>query len=232
MSKLRRLTCDFAVRQGRSQRSLTSLCRAVRLRLFIGRGNHSQCRSEPFNRTIAAAQKRMAFARAWRPRTAAWCLSAGAPRVASSSRRRITEPLVSSLNAPAKVREVLPKRRRLRARPEFQKVYAEGQRYDGRLMAAFLRVNESADHRLGVTASTKAIGKSVDRTRARRLLREVFRRSAAEINSLERKYDWVLNAKRPLLVTNEELRFREFRSIIEQVAREERQVENRGASQL
>ena len=164
----------------------------------------------------------MAFARVWRPRTAASCSSAGAPRAASGSRRRTTEPLVSSLNAPAKVSEVLPKRRRLRARPEFQKAYAEGQRYDGRLMAAFLRVNELAEHRLGVTASTKAVGKSVDRTRARRLLREVFRRSAAEMNSLERKYDWVLNAKRSLLAANEELRFREFRNIIARVAQDER----------
>jgi len=89
-------------------------------------------------------------------------------------------------------------------------------------MAAFLRVNELAEHRLGVTASTKAVGKSVDRTRARRLLREVFRRSAAEMNSLERKYDWVLNAKRSLLAANEELRFREFRNIIARVAQDER----------
>src|SRR5881409_1532746 len=77
------------------------------------------------------------------------------------------------------------KRRRLRARPEFQKAYGEGQRYDGRLMAAFLRVNELGEHRLGVTASTRAIGKSVDRTRARRLLRELFRRSAGDLNRLK-----------------------------------------------
>ena len=125
---------------------------------------------------------------------------------------------------------MLPKRRRLRARAEFQKVYAEGQRYDGRLMAAFLRVNELAEHRLGVTASTKAIGKSVERTRARRLLREIFRRSAREMNSLERKYDWVLNAKRPLLAANEELRFREFRRIIDQAAKAERETGKRGTS--
>ena len=120
---------------------------------------------------------------------------------------------------------MLPKRRRLRARPQFQKAYAEGQRYDGRLMAAFLRVNESGEHRLGVTASTRAIGKSVDRTRARRLLREVFRRSAGELNNLKQNYDWVLNAKRSLLVSDEEHRFREFRKIIAQVA----QTEQRGS---
>ena len=89
-------------------------------------------------------------------------------------------------------------------------------------MAAFLRANDLADHRLGLTASTKAIGKSVDRNRARRLLREIFRRSGGELAGLKKRYDWVINAKRSLLSANEELRFREFRRIVEQVGRDER----------
>ena len=125
-------------------------------------------------------------------------------------------------SAPVKVSEALPKRRRLRARAEFQKVYAEGQRYNGRLLAAFLRRNEVAEHRLGVTASTKAIGNSVERNRAKRLLREVFRRSAVELMALGQTYDWVLNAKRSLLDSDEEHRFREFRKIIAQVTQAER----------
>jgi len=124
---------------------------------------------------------------------------------------------------PGKQSEALPKRCRISARAEFQKVYAEGQRYDGRLMAAFLRKNEFGHHRLGLTASTKAVGKAVDRNRARRLLREVFRRSGDELGGLRRRYDWVINAKRALLNSNEELRFREFRKIVGQVARQERE---------
>ena len=116
----------------------------------------------------------------------------------------------------------LPKRRRLHARAEFQIVYAEGQRYDGRLLAAFLRKNDLREHRLGVTASTKAVGKSVDRNRARRLLRELFRRSAAEMEELQQEYDWVLNAKRSLLASDESARFREFHRIVAQVAQAER----------
>ena len=123
---------------------------------------------------------------------------------------------------PGKAREALPKRCHLRARGEFQKAYAEGQRYDGRLMAAFLRKNEFEYHRLGLTASSKAVGKSVDRNRARRLLREVFRRSAVELSGLNQRYDWVINAKRALLKSNEELRFAEFRRIVEQVGRAEK----------
>jgi ribonuclease P protein component len=88
--------------------------------------------------------------------------------------------VLSSNLTPRVARQTLPKQSRLSARAEFQKIYALGQRYDGRLMAAFLRKNDLPVHRLGVTASTKAIGKSVDRNRARRLLREVFRRSRSE----------------------------------------------------
>ena len=116
----------------------------------------------------------------------------------------------------------MPKRRRLRARADFQKVYTEGQRYNGRLLAAFLRKNELSEHRLGVTASTKAIGKSVDRNRTKRLLRELFRRSTADLKGLQQTYDWVLNAKRSLLDSDEEHRFREFRKTIAQVARDEK----------
>ena len=129
---------------------------------------------------------------------------------------------MSSNLTPRVARQTLPKQSRLSARAEFQKIYALGQRYDGRLMAAFLRKNDLPVHRLGVTASTKAIGKSVDRNRARRLLREVFRRSRSDLDALSHQYDWVINAKRSLLSSNEELRFREFRRIIEQVARDER----------
>jgi len=154
---------------------------------------------------------------------AAWCSNAAAPKAASGSLRRITKLLVATFNdAPAKVSQALPKRRRLRARAEFQKVYAEGQRFDGRLLAAFLRRNDLAEQRVGVTASSKAIGQSTDRNRAKRLLRELFRRSASDLSNLQQYYDWVLNAKRALLDSDEELRFREFRRIIEQVAQAER----------
>jgi ribonuclease P protein component len=124
--------------------------------------------------------------------------------------------------APVRISQALPKRRRLHARAEFQKVYAEGQRYDGRLLAAFLRKNDLSEHRLGVTASTKAVGKSVDRNRAKRLLRELFRRSAGELEGLKQDYDWILNAKRSLLASDEGARFSEFRNIVAQVARAER----------
>jgi hypothetical protein len=45
-----------------------------------------------------------------------------------------------------------------------------------------------------------------------------------ELEGLQQAYDWVLNAKRSLLVSDEGARFREFRNIIAQVAQAERRV--------
>ena len=65
---------------------------------------------------------------------------------------------------------------RIRRRPEFERVYNEGTRVHGRFMTVFVLPNGSAAARLGV-AATRKIGSSVDRNRAKRLAREVFRRN-------------------------------------------------------
>src|SRR5206468_8251476 len=157
------------------------------------------CLSGPFNRTIAAAPRRTDFARAWPQKMAGRCSNAAAPKAVSGSRRRITKLLVATFNdAPAKTSQALPKRRRLRARAEFQKVYAEGQRFDGRLLAAFLRRNDLGEHRVGITASSKAIGKSNQRNRAKRLPRERFRRSAAELGPRSEEHTSELQSRSDL----------------------------------
>ena len=58
---------------------------------------------------------------------------------------------------------------------EFQHVYRNGKRYEGVFISAFVIENQELNHRLGVTASKKALGKAVQRNRAKRLLRETFR---------------------------------------------------------
>jgi ribonuclease P protein component len=69
----------------------------------------------------------------------------------------------------------LPATERIRRRPEFQRVYDTGARAHGRFMTVFTVANGTPSARLGV-AATRKIGSAVDRNRAKRLARELFRR--------------------------------------------------------
>jgi ribonuclease P protein component len=87
-------------------------------------------------------------------------------------------------------------RKYLRDTSEFQHVYRNGKRYEGVFITAFVIENKEANHRLGVTASKKALGKAVQRNRAKRLLRETFRSNEPFLRELARTYDWVLRRQR------------------------------------
>jgi ribonuclease P protein component len=65
---------------------------------------------------------------------------------------------------------------RIRRRSEFQQVYDHGIRVNGRFSLIFFLANERKNGRLGI-AATKKIGGAVVRNRAKRLIREVFRRN-------------------------------------------------------
>ncbi|GAB4371909.1 MAG: ribonuclease P protein component [Acidobacteriota bacterium] len=84
-----------------------------------------------------------------------------------------------------------PRAFRITRRRDYQKVYDEGLRVPGRRLVLFARPRSPGEGaRLGVTASRR-VGGAVARNRAKRLIREAFRRHRAEFGDL----DLVVNAR-------------------------------------
>ena len=81
----------------------------------------------------------------------------------------------------------------IRRRAEFQQVYEQGARIRGRFSTLFLLANKLSIGRLGI-AATRKLGGAVQRNRAKRLIREVFRR-----NNMAAGFDVVVVPKRELL---------------------------------
>ena len=75
---------------------------------------------------------------------------------------------------------------RLRRRSEFKAVEAGGRRVSGRFVVLVARPNGQPTHRLGLVASRR-VGGAVVRNRAKRRLRELFRRRvmAADLVGLD-----------------------------------------------
>ena len=82
---------------------------------------------------------------------------------------------------------------RIRRRVEFKEVYDRGARVHGRFTTLFILPNSLPFGRLGI-AATRKLGGAVVRNRAKRLIREVFRR-----NKIADGFDVVVIPKRELL---------------------------------
>jgi ribonuclease P protein component len=100
---------------------------------------------------------------------------------------------------------------RVRRRLDFDRAYTQGLKVPRRFMTIFLLRTRLTASRLGI-AATRKLGNAVERNRAKRLVREVFRRHkppagldivivprrellSAEFASLERDYQSVLASR-------------------------------------
>src|SRR3954449_6913269 len=82
---------------------------------------------------------------------------------------------------------------RIRRRAEYQEIYKRGVRVHGRYLTLFLLRGQSEMGRLGI-AATRKLGGAVERNRAKRLIREVFRR-----NKVAPGFDVVIVPRRELV---------------------------------
>jgi ribonuclease P protein component len=84
---------------------------------------------------------------------------------------------------------------RVRKRDRFREVYDTGRKIQGIYFTAFVLLNQSEKPRIGITA-TRKMGNSVERNRARRLVREAFRKNKWLVPN---GVDIVINVKRRLV---------------------------------
>ncbi len=92
--------------------------------------------------------------------------------------------------------KTLSNKQRLLKASLFGEAFAQKRSYTGRLMVLWLREGEGAALRLGVVTSKKVSNRAVDRNRARRLVREAFRKHRAEFSA---EVDCVIIARRRIL---------------------------------
>ena len=98
---------------------------------------------------------------------------------------------------------------RIRRRPEFQQVYERGVKIHSRYCTVFILANAGAVGRLGI-AATRKLGGAVQRNRAKRLIREVFRR-----NKIAPGFDVVVIPKRDLLDASLSVLEADYRTLVE-----------------
>ena len=101
----------------------------------------------------------------------------------------------------------------IRRRAEFTKIYERGTRAHSRYATVFILSNGGGIGRLGI-AATRKLGGAVERNRAKRLIREVFRR-----NKLAPGFDIVVIPKRELLDASLTALETEFRNTLERSLR-------------
>ena len=89
-------------------------------------------------------------------------------------------------------REGFPRQFRIVRGSDYRAIYSAGLKLHSERFVLFGRENNLDHHRLGITVSRK-VGGAVVRNRVKRLFREIFRKSSAD---LPNHFDLVVNAKR------------------------------------
>lgn len=105
---------------------------------------------------------------------------------------------------------------RIRRRADFKRVYDEGVRVHSRYSTIFILANSLGIGRLGI-AATKKLGGAVQRNRAKRLIRDIFRR-----NKIASGFDIVVVPKRELLDASLTVLEADYRATIERRLRHPR----------
>jgi ribonuclease P protein component len=96
----------------------------------------------------------------------------------------------------------------VRKRADFELIYKTGFKRSGRLMTMFTREREAGPARLGI-AATRKMGPAVERNRAKRLVRELFRH-----NKPAASVDVVVVPRREILAAAYDRIEAEFRSLL------------------
>ena len=107
-------------------------------------------------------------------------------------------------------------RERIRRRADFQQIYQQGAKVHGRYATLFVKPNVLGVGRLGI-AATRKLGGAVQRNRAKRLIREIFRR-----NKLAPGFDVVVVPKRELFDASLTALETDYRDTLERTLRRSR----------
>ena len=111
---------------------------------------------------------------------------------------------------------------RIRRRTEFKEIYEKGTRIHGGYSTIFVLPNIHGVGRLGI-AATKKLGGAVERNRAKRLIREIFRR-----NKIAPGLDVVVVPRRKLLEASLSAIETDYRSTLERRLRPRRDASTPG----